>query len=68
MRTAKEILGLGFFLLSTMIDAHELALFLRNKRLKMGIARMIEVLEEQMWVEDGLNKSIIKGKEEEKSY
>jgi len=46
MYVSKEMLGLGFFLPSTMIDMHKLALFVGNKRLKMNVARMINVLEE----------------------
>ena len=38
MYVSKEMLGLGFFLPSTMIDMYKLALFVENKRLKMNVA------------------------------
>ena len=55
----KEMLGLGFFLPLTMIAIHNLILFIGNKRLKTNVSRMINILEEQMWIEAGLNKNIV---------
>ena len=68
MHIAKEILGSRFFLPSMMIDARKLALFLGNKRLKMSVAWIIEVLGVKMYAEAGLNKSIISEKDKEKSH
>ena len=64
MYVAKEMLGLGLFLPSTMIAIQRLKLFLGNKRGKTNAARMINALEEYMWVEGGLNRFTINDLEE----
>ena len=62
MHTSKEMLGLGLFLLSALITIQGLKLYFGNKRIKMNAARMADALEEQMWVESGLNKNPINAK------
>ena len=59
MYVSKEMIRLGLFLPTTMIVIQGLKLFLGNKRIKLNVARMINVLEEQMWVEGGLNTNIV---------
>ena len=55
MHVSKESLGLGLFLPSTMVAIQGLRMCLGNKRIKSNAARTIKVLEEQTWVEGGLN-------------
>ena len=55
----KEMLGLGLILPKTMIAIQGLQMYLGNKRIKSNASRMIRVLEEQIWVESGLNKNLI---------
>ena len=64
MYVSKEMLGLGLLLPSTMIAIQGLKLYLGNKRCVSNVSRMINALEEMMWVEGGLNKSIINDKNE----
>ena len=64
MYASKEMLRLGLFLPSTMIAMQSLKLFLGNKRGTTNAARMINALEESMWVEGGLNECIINDLEE----
>ena len=55
MYVSKEMLGLGLFLPTTMVAIQGLRMYFGNKRIKSKAARTIKVLEEQMWVEGGLN-------------
>ena len=64
MYVSKEMLGLGLFLPSTMIAIQGLKLYLGNKRSTSNASRMINALEEMMWVEGGLNKDIINDENE----
>jgi len=59
MYVLKEMLGLGLLLPSTMIVIQRLKLFFSNKRSKSNLSRMINALEEQMWVEGGINKNVV---------
>ena len=45
-----------------MIVMHGLKLYLGNKRIKLNAARIINILEEQMWVEGGLNVNPVNDK------
>ena len=59
MYVLKEILGLKLFLPSTMIAIQDLKLYLGDKRCLLNASRIINALEEIMWIEGGLHKSMI---------
>ena len=48
MHISKEMLRLGLFLLSMIITMKKLLLFLGNKQVKSNVARIKNILEEQM--------------------
>ena len=64
MYVSKEMLGLGLLLPSTMIAIQGLKLYLGNKQCHSNASRIINLLEELMWVEAGLNDDIINNFEE----
>ena len=64
MYVSKEMLGLGLLLPSTMIAIQGLKFYLENKRCHSNASRIINSLEELMWVEAGLNDNIINDFEE----
>ena len=64
MHVSKDMLGLGLFLPSTMIAIQAMRMYLGNKRISSNASRMIAVLEEQIWVEEGRNQHPINHKKE----
>ena len=55
LHMSKDMLGLELFLPSTIIAIQAMRMYLGNKWISSNASRMIVVLEEQIWVEEGQN-------------